>query len=105
MSRTLKRNMSQVRAALVAGTPYAALDAIDELTRNAGKADLDDTARHSLEPALEELRILAQASLKGAQKAAEQVRAIVQAARSLETYDSSGRRNVNETRANTPQRF
>ena len=52
-----------------------------------------------------DLRTLAQASLKGAQQAAEQVRAIVQAARSLQTYDSLGQRHVNETRANAPQRF
>lgn len=105
MSRALTRPMARIRAALMDGDSLSALTAIEDLTRAAARTGLDAATRDRLEPALSELRALAQASLTGAQQAAEQVRAIVQAARSLQTYDSHGQRNVNETRANAPQRF
>ncbi|WP_411837929.1 hypothetical protein [Paracoccus sp. ME4] len=105
MSRALTREVAQIRAALLAGNPQAALSALDEMTRIAARKGIDAATRDALEPAMAEIRMLAQASLKGAQQAAEQVRAIVMAARSLQTYDSLGRRTVSETRANAPQRF
>ncbi len=105
MSRALIRQLAQIRSALMAGNAQAALAGLDELTRIAARKGIDAPTRDLLEPALADLRALAQASLKGAQQAAEQVRDIVQAARSLQTYDSLGQRHVNETRANAPQRF
>lgn len=105
MSRVLIRQMGQIRAALLAGDAPMALDAIDALARTAARKGIDAPTREALEPGLADLRALAEASLRGAQQAAEQVRAIVQAARSLQTYDSLGRRTVSETRANAPQRF
>ncbi|WP_168217440.1 hypothetical protein [Paracoccus liaowanqingii] len=105
MSRAVTRQMAQIRAALISGDAQAALAAIDDLMRVAARAGLDEEARDRLEPALAELRALAQASLTGAQQAADQIRAIVQAARSLQTYDSLGRRNIMPTRATAPQRF
>lgn len=105
MSRALTRQITAIRAALMAGNAQAALAAIDEMTRTAARKGIDAASRDRLEPAMAELRILAQASLTGAQQAADQVRAIVQAARSLQTYDSHGQRTVTPTRANSPQRF
>jgi len=105
MSRIVTRQMGQIRAALIAGDARAALKAIDALLQAAARTGIDDTARIRLEPELAELRVLALASLAGAQQAAEQVRAIVQAARSLQTYDSHGQRNVTQTQAHAPQRF
>jgi len=105
MTGALERRVARVRAALIAGEPGDALAAIEDLTRTAARRGLDEAARAALEPALEELRALAQASLRGARQGAEQVRAIVQAARSLQTYDCQGRRTVSETRANAAQRF
>lgn len=105
MSGALERRVARLRAALMAGEAGAALAAIDDLTRTAARRGLDEATRAALEPVLEELRALAQASLRGARQGAEQVRAIVEAARSLQTYDCEGRRTVNETRAPAAQRF
>lgn len=105
MSRAAARQMARIRTALILGDAPGALAAIDELTRVAARSGLDEAARDRLEPGLAELRALAQASLTGAQQAADQIRAIVQAARSLQTYDSLGRRTVMPTRAVAPQRF
>lgn len=52
-----------------------------------------------------QIRSLAEASLAGARQAAEEVRAIIRAARSLQTYDEVGRRNVTAVVATAPQRF
>lgn len=105
MNRALIRQMDRIRAALLAGDAPTALEAIDGFARTAARKGIDAPTRDALEPALADLRGLAEASMRGAQQAAEQVRAIVQAARSLQTYDSLGRRTVSETRANAPQRF
>lgn len=105
MSRALTRQVGQIRAALLSGDPHAALIRIEDLVRTAARQGVDAGTRATLEPALAELRDLAQASLSGAQQAAEQVRAIIQAARSLQTYDSQGRKTVTATRAASPQRF
>lgn len=105
MSRALTRQMAQIRAALLSGDAQSALTRIDDLTRSAARHGISPDDRARLEPALAELRDLAQAALQGARQAAEQVRAIVQAARSLQTYDSLGQRHVTTTRATPPQRF
>lgn len=105
MSRGLSRQIAQIKAALLSGDSQSALVRIDELVRLASRHGVDAPTRQSLEPALAELRDLAQASLSGAQQAADQVRVIIQAARSLQTYDSLGRRLVTATRAGSPQRF
>lgn len=102
---SVTRQMALIRTTLIAGDARAALTAIDGLSQAAARAGLDDEARTRLEPELAELRMLALASLAGAQQAAAQVRAIVEAARSLQTYDSLGRRNVTPTQAHMPQRF
>lgn len=105
MSRALIRQAEQIKAALLGGNAAGALIQIDDWMRVAARKGLDPTTKEQLEPAVAELRALAQASLDGARQAAEQVRAIVEAARSLQTYDSFGRRLVTATRANAPQRF
>jgi hypothetical protein len=105
MKHPLSRQIGQIKSALLLGDPAAALARIEDLTRSAARKGIDPDAHHLLEPAMTELRDLAEASLKGALQAAEQVRAIVQAARSLQTYDSFGRRRETRTRANLPQRF
>ncbi|RJE80893.1 hypothetical protein [Paracoccus sp. JM45] len=105
MSRVLSRQISQIRMALLSGDAQSALVRIDDLTRLAARHGIDAPTRSLLEPALADLRDLAQASLSGAQQAADQVRAIIHAARSLQTYDSFGQKLVTATRSNLPQRF
>ncbi|MBM3606323.1 MAG: hypothetical protein FJX25_16850 [Alphaproteobacteria bacterium] len=105
MSRALHRQVAQIKVALLCGDPHAALARIDDLMQRAARRGIDPETRDGLEPLMEELRELAQASLHGARQAAEQVRAIVQAARSLQTYDSQGRRHVTSMHPNAAQRF
>lgn len=105
MSRPVVKAMDQVRAALLSGDAQGALAGIDALVAAAARRGIDPALRDGLEARLEELRLLAQASLTGAQQAADQVRGILQAARSLQTYDSLGRRMVTATQADAPQRF
>ena len=68
MSRALTRQVAQIRGALMAGNAQAALAGLDELTRIAARRGIDTPTRDLLEPALADLRALAQASLKGAQQ-------------------------------------
>lgn len=105
MSRVLSRQIVLIRKALLSGDAQSALARIDDLARLAARHGIDAPTRTLLEPALAELRDLAQASLSGAQEAADQVRAIIHAARSLQTYDSLGRKLITATRPNLPQRF
>ncbi|MFV0300719.1 MAG: hypothetical protein ACK5IP_07570 [Paracoccus sp. (in: a-proteobacteria)] len=58
-----------------------------------------------LKPRLAELRHLAEAALAGTRAAAEEMQAILQAARSLETYDKGGQRKVADTATAQPRRF
>ena len=102
MSRTLFRQIDRIKAALLSGDAKGALVQIEEWSRQAARTGVDPESRARLETAIDELRELAQSSLNGALLAADQVRAIVQAARSLQTYDSAGRRLVTGTRAILP---
>ena len=105
MNRHLTRHLSAIRTSIMSGDPHAALAAIEGLGRHAARHGLTEAERGAIEPQLTHLRRLADASLKGARQAAEEVRAIVQAARSLQTYDAVGRRTVTAVAAAMPQRF
>lgn len=105
MSRQLKRRIAAVREALLDGNAALALAKLTELTAQLRRRAPEEEARADLEAALAELRQLAEASLEGARGAAEDVRAIVLAAKSLATYDSFGRRQLNPVAAHAPRRF
>lgn len=105
MSRGLKRRIAAVRQALLAGDAEAALSKLNDLTSLLERERVEDEARAGIEAALADLRQLADASLEGARGAAEDVRAIVLAARTLATYDSFGRRHLRPVAANAPRRF
>jgi hypothetical protein len=105
MSRAVTRRIEAVRQALLSGNAEQALARLDDLTATLARGKIDEAARESLEPALADLRQLAEASLQGARGAAEEVRAIVLAAQSLATYDSFGRRQLKSVTAPAPRRF
>lgn len=100
-----KRQLDTIRRAILSGNAAAALAGIEDFGRSAARHGLSTAERAEVEPQLAQLRRLAEASLAGAQQAAAEVRAIVQAARSLQTYDEVGRRQVAGVVAAVPQRF
>ncbi|MDO6667860.1 hypothetical protein Q4511_02905 [Paracoccus sp. 1_MG-2023] len=105
MTRQQARQMATIRAAILSGNPTAALAGIEDFARQAARHGLDDATRAEIHPQMAQLRRLAEASLQGARQAAEEVRAIIRAARSLQTYDEIGRRTATTVVASAPQRF
>ena len=80
-----------LKRAVIAADPGAATTCLDRLFRIARRG-LDAEERALAEGHLSEIRDLAQASERGARRAIEHIRAIIEAARSLQAYDSEGRR-------------
>ncbi|MDP5308776.1 hypothetical protein [Paracoccus spongiarum] len=81
------------------------MDAIEEFVALARKKGLEPADKARLDAELVELRVLAEASMKGARQALDEIQAIVAAARSLQTYDDRGCRQVASTAAPAPHRF
>lgn len=89
------------------------------MSGQAGKAakDVEDLMhllrRHPPEPdeidglgvRLAELRLLADSALEGARSAADHLRALLQTARLLETYDNLGQRKVTDTAPPQTRRY
>lgn len=103
--KRVRQMLDDVRAALLSGNADAAQRALQLLAERLGRDGLDEGQRASLEPALAELRALAEAALRGARMAADDLQIIVTTARSLQTYDCAGRRQTTPATAPTPQRF
>ncbi|MDM7458459.1 MAG: hypothetical protein P3W94_003700 [Paracoccus sp. (in: a-proteobacteria)] len=97
--------LGEVRAALLSGDPHAALHALERLAGRLESDGLNEDQRATLEPILAELRTMAEAALRGATMAATDVQIIVTTARSLQTYDCTGRRQTTLATAPAPQRF
>lgn len=98
-------DLNRARAAIVSGDSQAALKIIEGMVERLQDTGLDQDEHHAVETALTELRILAQAALDGARAAMDQIAEVVQAARSLRTYDSAGRRHVANIPADMPRRY
>ncbi len=105
MSALITR-LKAARAAVVRGDAAVALEEIERFAVAAEQAPPEDgDIREQIQAALTELQNLAQAAMEGAKSASEQIREIVQSARTLQTYDDSGRRCVTSTVARMPRRF
>ncbi|MBW7057022.1 hypothetical protein KY389_10005 [Paracoccus bogoriensis] len=98
------QRITEIKAAILSGDVRAAQKGLD-LLEKALAGGVDDGQRRILEPALRELRALAEASLKGARQAAEDLRDIIVSAQSLQTYDDAGCRRSATTLAPMPRRF
>lgn len=99
-----ERRIAEIKAAILSGDAEAAQKRLDQLEKSLA-GGVDDGQRRILESALTELRALAEASLRGARQAAEDLRDIIVSAQSLQTYDDAGRRRSATTLAPMPQRF
>ncbi|WP_304617520.1 hypothetical protein [Paracoccus sp. (in: a-proteobacteria)] len=98
------RRIAGIKAAILTGDAETAQKGLDLLEKTLA-AGVSVDQRPMLESALTELRALAEASLRGARQAAEDLRDIILSAQSLQTYDDAGRRRSATTLAPMPQRF
>lgn len=103
--RGAQADLRAARAAILAGRAAEALQHLDRFAERLGRLPPDPETRADLQAGIHELRILADATLRGAQEGAAQVRAIVEAARMLQTYDHDGRRKVQSIVALEPRRY
>ena len=97
--------LEAVQNALIAGDAALALDRIDALARRLDRDRIASGSRPEIEAFLLHLRRLAEDSARGTQRALDQIKDILATARTLQTYDSAGRRRQTATAADTPQRF
>lgn len=105
MTVRLLEKLSAAKSAVIVGDPDKALTCIEDFVAQARRKGVPAADRPRLEARIAELRTLAEASLRGARQAIDEVQAIVAAARSLQTYDDAGRRQVATTSAPAPHRF
>ena len=98
--------LEKARQAVMRGEPERALEEIEKFAIFVEESPPeDDRSKEQIRTTLAEIHVLAEASLEGATSAAEQIREIVQSARTLQTYDGAGQRCVENTVARMPRRF
>lgn len=97
--------LDSIGQAVIAGDAALALARIEVLARRFERDGLQAEARAQADQALQHLLRLAQDSARGTQRAIDQIREIVQNARSLQTYDHAGQRHNTPTSASPAQRF
>lgn len=105
MNRRLIRALESLKQAVMTANPDLALLRMEEVASLIRRNDLSPDAKADCTARLDEVRALAEASGKGAARAIEQVRAILEAARNLQAYDESGRRISTPVSAPAAQRF
>lgn len=105
MNKRLIRSLDGLKQAVMTANPAQALSRIDEVSALIRRHDLTPDAKAECAARMEEVRGLAEASAKGAARAIDQVRAILEAARNLQAYDESGRRITTSVSAPAAQRF
>ncbi len=99
------RHLNAARAAIVAGDSDQALACLERFAAAADRSPPEPDRRPALQARINELHRLALAAQTGARMAMDQVAAIVESARSLQTYDRLGARNVAMTTAPLPRRY
>lgn len=97
--------LDSIGQAVIAGDAVLALARIEALARRFERDGLEAEARAQVDQSLQHLLRLAQDSARGTQRAIDQIREIVQNARSLQTYDQAGQRRNTPTNASLAQRF
>lgn len=103
MSPTLDRKLAALKAAIIAADTAKAMDILEELPKIIRNSPPDD--HPAIEARLPELRMLADASARGAHQAFDQMRAILKGARSLQVYDASGRMRHDRTAPSPTHRY
>lgn len=105
MAETHPKELARAREHLLQGRAAAALDQVEAFLTRVERDRIAAPDRPAIERQLADLRVMAQAAMAGTESAMRQIEEIVQAARSLRTYDSDGRRHIAQTGAELPRRF
>lgn len=105
MSIRLEQHLSRAKAAIIHGDADEAVACVEKIYETLERDGLSEGERQRLEPALAELRVLAEAALEGTKQAHEYVTSILQTARYLQTYDSAGRRQAEPVADRRVERF
>lgn len=105
MNSGIEQRIKATKAALMGGDVTRAAENVEHLMDFLRTHPPEQDSRDRLEARLTELRCLAEAALEGTRAAAEEMRGILQTARSLETYDRRGRRKRADTASPPPRRF
>lgn len=105
MSERLEQHLRQARAAIINGNADEAVLCVEKIYETLEQEGLSEGDRQRLEPALAELRALAEAALKGTKQAHDYVTSILQTARYLQTYDSAGQRQAEPVAERRTERF
>jgi hypothetical protein len=100
-----KAMLDGIQQAIISGDAALALARIEALAKRFERDRLDPEAKPQIEQTLLHLRRLAEDSARGTQRAIDQIRDILQNARTLQTYDQRGRRQQVPTNAAMAQRF
>lgn len=105
MNKAVLDKLAAAKNAIITGDPAKALRLIDEFFALISRVGISSEERPLIDARVAELRSLAEASMRGARQAFDEMQAIVLAARSLQTYDQDGCRHVASTAAPPPHRF
>lgn len=105
MNTKHKMMLDGIQQAIVSGDPTLALARIEALSKRFDRDGVDADTRPRIEQTLLHLRRLAEDSARGTQRAIDQIRDILQNARTLQTYDKAGQRRTTPTNAALAQRF
>ncbi len=105
MNKRLVKSLDGLKQAVMTANPSLALSRMEDVSALIRRQDLTPDAKAECAARMEEVRNLAEASAKGAARAIDQVRAILEAARNLQAYDQSGRRITAPVSAPAVQRF
>lgn len=105
MNEKLMTLMGKTRQALVEGRSEQALGCLADMTATLEHDGIAPDSVAELESELGKLRTLATAVLAGQQQAVDYLRAAFDSARSLQTYDRTGRRQVSSVADQPAKRF
>lgn len=105
MSKNARALMEKTRRALIDGRSELAFRCLSDMITALESEGIAPDSLADLESELAELRNLAAAVLSGQRQAVDFLRAAVEAARSLQTYDRTGRRQVTPITDHPARRF
>lgn len=103
--QVIARQIRTTKASIMSGQAEKAAKDVEHLMHLLRKHPPAPEDIDRLEATMAELRCLAEAALEGARAAAEQMHALLQGARLLETYDNLGQRKVTDTAAPQTRRY
>lgn len=105
MQEALSRCLNRARAAIIANETDDALVELRRFEKQLLRAKLSDSDKQMLNRRVSQLAALARAAQQGADEARAEIAEMIEAAKSLRTYDPAGRRNVSQTTMQEVRRY